>query len=75
MAKLRLYGLITLLLLALVLPAFAQYSLHVNLSSTDSIFRAPALGIPSSFKDRAGCTEYVYKLTDLLRNRGFTSAS
>lgn len=75
MAKLRLYGLITLLLLASILPAFAQYSLHVKLSSADSIFRTPALGIPSSFKDRAGCTEYVYKLTDLLRNKGFTSAS
>jgi outer membrane protein assembly factor BamA len=75
MAKLRLYGCITLLLLASIQPAFAQYALRVKLNSSDSIFRAPALGIPTSFKDRAGCTEYVYKLTDLLRTKGFTSAS
>ncbi len=75
MAKLRLYGFIPFLLLASIRPAHAQYALHVRLNSPDSILRAPALGIPVSFKDRAGCTEYIYKLTDLLRNKGFTSAS
>ncbi len=75
MAKLRLYGFIPFLLLASIRPAHAQYALHVKLNSPDSILRAPALGIPASFKDRAGCTEYIYKLTDLLRNKGFTSAS
>ena len=75
MAKLRLYGFIPFLLLASVRPAHAQYALHVKLNSPDSILKAPALGIPDSFKDRAGCTEYIYKLTDLLRNKGFTSAS
>ncbi|HTB26645.1 MAG TPA: hypothetical protein VK711_14830 [Puia sp.] len=75
MAKLRLYGFIPFLLLASVRPAHAQYALHVKLNSPDSILKAPALGIPASFKDRAGCTEYIYKLTDLLRNKGFTSAS
>jgi outer membrane protein assembly factor BamA len=75
MAKLRLYGLIPFLLLASIRPALAQYALHVKLNSPDSVLRAPSLGIPGSFKDRAGCTEYVYKLTDILRNKGFTSAS
>ena len=75
MAKLRLYGFIPFLLLASIRPALAQYALHVKLNSPDSILRAPSLGIPGSFKDRAGCTEYVYKLTDILRNKGFTSAS
>ncbi|HEY4935107.1 MAG TPA: hypothetical protein VII44_00925 [Puia sp.] len=75
MAKLRLYGFIPLLLLASIRPAHAQYALHVKLNSPDSILRAPSLGIPASFKDRAGCTEYIYKLTDILRNKGFTSAS
>lgn len=75
MAKLRLYDFIPFLLLASILPAHAQYALHVKLNSPDSVLRAPALGIPASFKDRAGCTEYIYKLTDLLRNKGFTSAS
>jgi len=75
MAKLRLYGLIPLLLLASIRPALAQYSLHVRISSPDSILKANSLGIPSSFKDRSGCTEYIYKLTDILRNKGFTAAS
>ncbi len=75
MAKLRLYGLILLLLIASVRPVFAQYALHVRISSPDSVLKANALGIPSSFKDRALCTEYIYKLTDILRNKGFTAAS
>jgi outer membrane protein assembly factor BamA len=75
MVKLRLYGFILLLLLASVRPASAQYALHVKLNSPDSIIRAPSLGIPDSFKDRAGCTDYVYRLTDILRTKGFTSAS
>ena len=75
MAKLRLYGFIPFLLLASIRPALAQYALQVKLNSPDSVLRAPSLGIPGSFKDRAGCTEYVYKLTDILRNKGFTSAS
>jgi outer membrane protein assembly factor BamA len=75
MAKLRLYGLIPLLLLASIRPALAQYALHVTLSSADSLLKSASLGIPRSFKDRAGCSEYIYKLTDILRNKGFTSAS
>jgi outer membrane protein assembly factor BamA len=75
MAKLRLYGFILFLLIAFIPPVHAQYALHVNLISPDSLLRAPSLGIPPSFKDRATCTEYIYKLTDMLRNKGFTSAS
>jgi outer membrane protein assembly factor BamA len=75
MAKLRLYGFIALLLLASFGPAHAQYALHVKLSSPDSLLKAASLGIPGSFKDRAGCTEYIYKLTDMLRDKGFTAAS
>src|SRR6202035_5424031 len=37
--------------------------------------KAASLGIPTSFKDRAGCTEYIYRLTETLRNKGFTTAS
>ena len=49
--------------------------LHIKLISPDSVLRAASLGIPTSFKDRAVCTEYIYGLTDLLRNKGFTAAS
>jgi outer membrane protein assembly factor BamA len=57
------------------MPVHAQYALHVKLNSPDSLLKARSLGIPDSFKDRAGCTEYIYKLTDFLRNKGFTAAS
>ena len=61
--------------LASCLPVQAQYALHVNINSPDSVLKATSLGIPDSFKDRAGCTEYIFKLTDILRNKGFTAAS
>jgi outer membrane protein assembly factor BamA len=75
MVKLRLYGLISLLLLASLKPAYAQYALNVQFNSPDSLLKASSIGIPSTFKDRAICSDYIYKLTDLLRNKGFTSAS
>ncbi|HEY4966994.1 MAG TPA: POTRA domain-containing protein, partial [Puia sp.] len=75
MAKLRLYVVMPFLLLATFGTAHAQYALHVKLSSADSLLRSASFGIPPDFKDRALCTEYIYKLTDLLRNKGFTSAS
>jgi outer membrane protein assembly factor BamA len=75
MAKLQLYVFILLLLLASTHRAQAQYALHVNLLSPDSLLKATSLGIPGSFKDRAGCTDYIYKLTDILHKKGFTAAS
>jgi len=75
MAKLRLYVFIPFLLLASYLPGSAQYALHVNLSTPDSLLKTASLGIPNNFKDRALCTDYVYKLTDMLHSKGFTSAS
>src|SRR4030095_632979 len=75
MAKIRLYGFILLLLLGSLAPARAQYALHVKMSSPDSVVKSSSLGIPDNFKDRAGCTEYIFRLTDLLRNKGFTAAS
>ncbi len=75
MANLRLYGLTLQLLLVSCLPAHAQYALHVKMSSPDSVLKSSALGIPGNFKDRAGCTEYIFKLTEILRNKGFTAAS
>ena len=75
MVKLRLYEFILAFLLASCLPVQAQYALRVNINSPDSVLKATSLGIPNSFKDRAGCTEYIFKLTDILRNKGFTAAS
>ncbi len=75
MAKLRLYVFTPLLLLVSIQPAYPQYALHVRLSSADSVLKTASLGIPVNFKDRAACTEYIYKLTAILRNKGFTAAS
>jgi len=75
MAKIRLYGLITLLICVFHAPVLAQYSLKVKMSVTDSLFLPPGFGFPHSFKDRAACTEYIYKLPDVLRSKGFTAAS
>jgi outer membrane protein assembly factor BamA len=75
MAKLQLYVLIPVLLLASTRPVYAQYALHVHLVSPDSVLKSASLGIPGSFKDRVDCTEYIYKLTDLLHKKGFTAAS
>jgi len=75
MAKLRLYDLILVLLILFSGSARSQYALHVKFSSPDSLIRSASFGIPPIFKDRADCTEYVYKLTDLLRSKGFTAAS
>src|SRR5450432_495612 len=75
MTKLRLYGLTGLLLIVSILPASAQYALHVQVSSPDSILRSASLGIPAGFKDRTACLDYIYKLTDHLHDKGFSSAS
>ena len=76
MAKLILYGFTCLLMLVYYLPAHAQqYALHVKLPPADTLFRVTSLGIPSAFKDRADCTDYIYRLTEILRNKGFTAAS
>jgi outer membrane protein assembly factor BamA len=75
MAKLRLYGCTVLLLLSSCPQVHAQYTLRVSLQSPDSILSAAALSIPASFKNRQDCTDYVYKLTGLLQDRGFASAS
>ena len=75
MAKLRLYGCTVVLVFASLLKGYSQYGLKVRMQSPDSILSATALNIPVSFKDRSACTDYVYKLTGILLDKGFASAS
>jgi outer membrane protein assembly factor BamA len=75
MVKLRLYGCTLVLFLISCLKGYAQYALRVSLQSPDSILSAASLSIPSSFKDRNDCTDYIYRLPDILQDKGFASAS
>lgn len=75
MAKLRLYGCTVLLLFVSWLKGYSQYALRVSMQSPDSVLSPATLGIPVSFKDRNDCAEYVYKLSGVLQDKGFASAS
>jgi outer membrane protein assembly factor BamA len=75
MAKLRLYSLFILLLFVSIRQGHAQYTLQVHLNSSDSLLHATNLGITTSFKNRAVCTDYVYQITGQLHKKGFSSAS
>ena len=76
MTKLRLYS-CTLLLLLLMgcLNVFSQYQLKVICIDKDSLFNQENLGLQSSFKNRAVCTQYIYELPLLLQKKGFATAS
>lgn len=63
------------MMLASLFKGYSQYSLRVKMQSSDSILSAAALNIPASFKDRNACTDYIYKLTGILQDKGFASAS
>ena len=41
----------------------------------DSLFNPGRLGLVTSFKSRAECTEYIYKIPGILQSKGFTNAS
>ncbi len=74
--NLRLYSGTLLLgvLLAIGPPVRAQYALHTEMLHSPNL-TASGLGIPSSFKDRPACTEFLYRLPGILRAKGFAAAS
>ena len=71
----RYSGLLVGLLLLLPGRTRAQYLLHVIPVDKDSVFVHTKLGIPSSFKTREACTEYIYALVSLLQGKGYVTAS
>lgn len=76
MAKLREYRLIILLLLILSnLRGLAQYPLHISSVDKDSLFVQKKLGLTTSFRNRAACTEYIYNIPFLLQSKGYMTAS
>src|ERR1700730_12904260 len=76
MTKLRLYRCTFLLLLLMgCLNAFSQYQLKIICIDRDSLFNQENLGLQSSFKNRAVCTQYIYELPVLIQKKGFATAS
>jgi outer membrane protein assembly factor BamA len=76
MTKLREYRLIMLLLLIFSdLTGLAQYPLHILSVDKDSLFVQKKLGITTSFRNRAACTEYIYNIPFLLQSKGYMTAS
>jgi outer membrane protein assembly factor BamA len=77
MAKLRgySYSVIILLLILSNLKSLAQYPLHITPVDKDSLFLQKNLGLITSFRNRAACTEYIYNITTLLQSKGYMTAS
>src|SRR5579863_9265230 len=63
------------LLLLCHYPSFAQYRLHIQPVDKDSLFIMQKLAPPSAFPNRSACTDYIFKIPDLLLAKGFTTAS
>ncbi len=66
-----------LLWILLFCPLFgwSQYTLHIFPVDKDSVFIRHKLDIPSSFRSRDACTEYVNGLLTTLRTKGYFAAS
>ena len=67
-----------MLLCLLLLAPFcsrAQYALHVVPVDKDSVYIHNTLGVPSSFRNREACTEYIYNLIPNLQGKGYVTAS
>lgn len=67
-------------MLVLLLPCLysagqAQYDLRVRGVDKDSALIVIETGLQTSFASRLACTEYMSKLTDMLRAKGFVTAS
>ncbi|HXB05560.1 MAG TPA: BamA/TamA family outer membrane protein [Puia sp.] len=53
----------------------AQYALQIQPVDRDSAFVHARLGLPTSFKNREACVEYVVGLVPLLQGKGYFTAS
>lgn len=80
MTKLEGYHYLRRILIALwimvgYLGTSAQYKLQIFPVDKDSSFVHSKLALPSSFKTQAQCLEYVLKIPDVLRVKGYPNAS
>src|SRR5688572_6051330 len=81
MAKVEVYNyrrrVMVFLFAVATLPVYitAQHTLTVKGIDKDSVFIHNTLGIQNTFKNQALCIDYVYKIPDLLRVKGYPHAS
>ncbi len=62
-------------ILIFALNASGQYKMHVTGVDKDSLFIQSKFSLQSDFKSRSQCIEYIYKITDLLKAKGYPNAS
>lgn len=67
--------LICLSMLAASLGSFSQYSLQVAGVDKDSAFIRSTFALQQSFKSQAQCLEYIRKLPELLKGKGYPNGS
>jgi outer membrane protein assembly factor BamA len=80
MAKVEVYGhkrMMLLLLVATLLPLsmLGQYRLIIRPVDKDTVFVQQNLKLQPSFRNQDFCREYVSKLPNLLRSKGYAAAS
>lgn len=63
------------MVLILTSSASGQYKLQIAGVDKDSLFIQSKLGLQNDFKTRSQCIEYIYKITGLLKAKGYPNAS
>jgi outer membrane protein assembly factor BamA len=66
---------LVLLLWQVKSSAQGNYDLFIRSTDKDSAFLAKNLGIPASFSSRIACIEYINKLPNYFKSRGYVTAS
>lgn len=59
----------------LSLPGFGQYKMNISAIDKDSSFIHSKIGLQTDFKTRAQCLDYIFKMPELLKTKGYPNAS
>lgn len=59
----------------LSLHGFSQYRLKISTIDKDSSFVQTKIGLQTDFNTRAQCLEYIFKMPELLKAKGYPNAS
>lgn len=69
------YLLVVIMICTLQFGSYGQYKMLVVGVDKDSLFIQTKLALPNNFKSRVQCIEYINKLPDLLKAKGYPNAS
>lgn len=69
------YLLVLIMICTLQFGSYGQYKMLVVGVDKDSLFIQTRLALPNNFKSRVQCIEYINKLPDLLKAKGYPNAS